>query len=122
MPENAPQQDPNIPGTVNLSEDVIAEIARKEVSSTDGVEAVEEGFVRGMIDRVRGDRHAGIHIDIGEGEVAFGITITARYGMNIPDLANAVRAKVIKAVEEMTGYRVRAVNIYVDKLAPLPGK
>ena len=112
-----------IPGTVRFSEDVIADIARKEIVGTEGVAGVEEGFVRGALARVRGDARAGIHIDIGEGEIALGVTMTVVYGASIPDVANAVRARVSKAIEDMTGYRVRAINVYVDKLAvPSPKK
>ncbi len=50
------------------------------------------------------------------GSVSFDMKLTLVYGVNIPDAVNRVRQAVITEVEAITGYKVEAIDITVEKL------
>jgi uncharacterized alkaline shock family protein YloU len=64
----------------------------------------------------RGRRPRGITVEIGEEEVAVKMSITVKYGVNIPQLADTIKQKITQAINGMTGYEVRAISIEVDQI------
>ncbi|MFB6721162.1 Asp23/Gls24 family envelope stress response protein [Kribbella sp. NPDC056345] len=94
----------------------IAEIATREIP---GVHALGGGAARavGMLrDRIPGSKtnlSQGVSVEVGETQAAVDIELVAEYGVSIAELAAAIRANVISAVERMTGLQVTEVNISV---------
>jgi len=60
-----------------------------------------------------GSRTRGLSVDVGERQAA-DITINVVYGRPIPQVTNAVRERVIKRVQKLTGLEVTEVNIQVN--------
>ncbi|MFP4057170.1 MAG: Asp23/Gls24 family envelope stress response protein [Candidatus Brocadiia bacterium] len=100
-------------GSVTIADEVLLRIARTEALSVDGVVPPLEHSVPGVFRRGT-PRQA--WVDRSEKEVAFHLTLGVRSGRRIPDVATEVRRRVVAAVREKTGFRVRAVNVRVDHL------
>jgi len=53
------------------------------------------------------------------GDVIIELKLTTIYGIKIPEVAIKVRQEVTKAVEELTGYKVKKVDIVFDKIVDM---
>ena len=59
----------------------------------------------------------GIRMDIQDGEITLDVYLTVKYGFAIPETAAKVQDAVMSAVETMTGFSVRAVNVHVGGIS-----
>ncbi len=114
------QGGPAPQGTWSIGEEQIAEIAREEVCSLQGIAGVSE---TGLMERISG--HAGgARASISSGQVQLFLNVIVEYGRPLPCLVDEIRARAARAVEGMTGYRVSSVDITVADLhvqgEPLP--
>jgi uncharacterized alkaline shock family protein YloU len=87
-------------GTIKISENVIAAVVRKYTLEVDGVVR----FASSMV------------IDLDEDTVNISVTLVFRFGVRIPDVAQAVQEVVRLRVEELTGKHVSRVNVLVHDL------
>jgi uncharacterized alkaline shock family protein YloU len=112
--EVAPEAGGGTPpqGTWSIDEDQIAEIARNEVCSLDGVVGVSE---TGLIDRISG-HSGGARATIRGGRVTLKLSVVVEYGRPLPCIVDQIRQRAASAVEGMTGYHVFAVDITVSNL------
>jgi uncharacterized alkaline shock family protein YloU len=55
----------------------------------------------------------GVRVDLGEGEVGVVLTLVVKHGVDIPELARSLRARISNAVQTMTGLEVRVVDITI---------
>ena len=51
------------------------------------------------------------------GEITLDVYLTVKYGFAIPETAAKVQDAVMSAVETMTGFSVRAVNVHVGGIS-----
>jgi uncharacterized alkaline shock family protein YloU len=74
--------------------------------------------ISGLASRVTGSdqRAQGVLVEVGEREVAVDLRMVVLYGVNIPQLADAVRRNISYRVSEITGLIVKEVNINVIDL------
>jgi len=109
-------------GKTTIANGVVAKIVGIAAREIEGVkDLVSTGAaasISGLATRVTGgDTHAkGVSVEVGEREAAASINIVVIYGVNIPQVADAVRRNIINRVEEMTGLTVIAVDIAVTDL------
>ena len=61
-----------------------------------------------------GGRTRGLSVEVGDRQAAADITVNVDYGRSIPEVTKAVRERVIKRVENLTGLEVNEVNIQVN--------
>ena len=61
-----------------------------------------------------GSRTRGLSVEVGDRQAAADITVNVDYGRSIPEVTKAVRERVIKRVENLTGLEVNEVNIQVN--------
>ena len=75
-----------------------------------------------FVDNITGSssRTRGLSVDVGERQAATDITVNVDYGYSIPELTQAVRERVIKRVQKLTGLEVTEVNIQVNDVKILP--
>lgn len=106
-------------GKIVLTEDLIANIA--------GYAAVENYGIVGMnskkttdsiIELIRKDNlKRGIIVTaVGPNEVDVDIYVTLEYGVSLPVVAQNVRENVRYRVQDLTGLKVRNVNIHVENI------
>ena len=109
-------------GKTTIANGVVAKIVGIAAREIDGVkDLVSSGAaasIAGLATRVSGgDTHAkGVSVEVGEREAAASINIVVIYGVNIPQVAEAVRRNIIDRVEGTTGLTVIAVDIAVTDL------
>jgi uncharacterized alkaline shock family protein YloU len=105
-------------GTVKISENVIAAVVRKYTLEVDGVVRFASGGIVGGIAGMIAKRsyESSMVIDLEEDAVSISVTLVFRFGVRIPDVAQAVQDVVRLRVEEMTGKHVNRVNVLVHDL------
>ena len=101
----------------------IAGIAAQEVEKVQmggGAAAAVGGFLESVTGSVTGGSSAGggsptrgVSVEVGEEEAAVGLTMALEYGVPIPQTTEQVRRNVLNRIENLTGLRVKEVNITV---------
>lgn len=97
----------------------IAGIAAREIEGVQDLVATGAGAtIAGLATRVTGgsQRAQGVSVEVGQHEAAVDLNVVVYYGVNIPQVADAVRDNIISRVAAMTGLVVKEVNIVVTDL------
>ena len=116
-PENSNVVEQEL-GTLEVADRVFLDLVRRAVAEAPGVVVAGRGSP-GLFRRGGGGE--AVLVERGPGEVAFSVSLSVRYHTRIPAVVNELRQQIKSAVEESTGYRVRAVNVTVEHiLAPEP--
>ena len=108
MPDDKPVNG----GAIHISEDVIAELARKTIQGIPNIRTSSKlGSKFG-----RGRKSGGINVSVehSQGCIDIDTYVFVKYGQRIPDLAWDVQEKIKDNLERYTGYNVRAVNVNVQ--------
>lgn len=105
-------------GTIKISENVIAAVVRKYSLEVDGVVRFASGGIVGGIAGMIAKRNyeSSMVIDLDEDTVNISVTLVFRFGVRIPDVAQAVQDVIRARVEELTGKHVSRVNVLVHDL------
>jgi uncharacterized alkaline shock family protein YloU len=71
-----------------------------------------------FVDNITGgaSRTRGLSVDVGEQQTSADVTINVEYGRPIPQVTQAVRERIIRRVENLTGLEVTEVNVQVNDL------
>jgi uncharacterized alkaline shock family protein YloU len=112
-------------GTTTIQDAVVSAIIGMAAEEVDGVASSHGGTrlpgdssptVGEFVDNITGggSRARGLSVDVGEQQAAADITVNVEYGRSIPQVTQAVRDRVIKRVENLTGLEVTEVNIQVN--------
>jgi len=111
-----------IAGKTIMADGVIAKIVGLAAREIEGVHDLTGSgavsTISGLASRVTGSdqRAQGVLVEVGEREVAADLRMVVLYGVNIPQLADAVRRNISYRVAEITGLIVKEVNINVADL------
>ena len=102
--------------SIQISEDVVANIAGMAIEGIKGIAEMSGGFAGGISEVLSGKKNMakGIKVDIKEGKAKIDVNIIVEYGSRIPDVAYEIQVKSKKAVEDMTGLKVDEVNVHVQ--------
>ncbi|MDO3702191.1 Asp23/Gls24 family envelope stress response protein [Micromonospora sp. C28SCA-DRY-2] len=110
-------------GTTSVSDEVVEKIAVAAARSVPGVTELGGDvarFFNSVLDRVGldsvGDATRGASAQVKNGAAVVNLVIVIEAGRTVPEVTEAVRAKVTEAVEAY-GLRVDQVNIRVDDVA-----
>lgn len=104
-------------GKTIIAETVVAKIAGAAAREIEGVhDLVPLGAgatIAGLAGRLaRADqRSSGVSVEVGQREAAVDLNMRVDYGVNIPQVAEAVRQNIAERVHGMTGLLVKEVNI-----------
>ena len=112
-PSQAPPALEQELGSLEVAEGVFRDLFTEAIGRVPGVAALNRPAA-GLFGR-SGDA---VTIERGGGEVAFSVALSVHYDVNIPDLAAELRQQVGSAIEEATGYKVRAVSVTIDHILP----
>ena len=101
---------------IQISNDVVAVIARVAVSEVQGVYGMAGGFAGGISEVFSGKKNMakGIKVDVEGDKAKIDVNIIVEYGSRIPDVAFEIQNRVKKSVENMTGLKVEEVNVHVQ--------
>ena len=106
-------------GSVQISEDVIAEIvahAAGEVEGVVGLNVKPGADIAELIGKKNWGR--GLKVAVSENNsISIDCNITVNYGQNVVNVAKAAQAAIINALESMAGIQIDAVNVNVCGIA-----
>ncbi len=100
---------------VTISDEVVAIVAGLAATEVDGVEALSGNITNAAIPKTgAGKLSKGVKISSDQdGLISVKLSITIRYGFEIPVICAKVQEKVKNAIENMTGIGVSAVDIRI---------
>lgn len=102
-------------GTVHITNDVVEIIAGIAATEVAGVAGMSGGIVGGITELLgKKNLSKGVKVEVAEGVAAVDLFLAVEFGSRIPDVAHQVQLRVKGAIENMTGLRVREVNIHVQ--------
>lgn len=106
-------------GTVQISEDVIAEIvahAACEVEGVAGLNSKPGADIAELLGKKNWGR--GLKVSVLEDEsVAIECNITVSYGQNVVNVGKAAQSAITNALESMAGVQIASVNVNVCGIA-----
>lgn len=109
-----------VQGTTIIANGIVAKIASLAAREVAGVyRLVGGGSFSEFAQRVTGSEQSavqGVQTEVGQQEAAIYLRMITMYGVNITDLAQTVRHRVIDRVKEMTGLVVKEVSIEIVDL------
>lgn len=107
--------DESVKGRVQISDEVIAQVAISALSAVPGVSQATPSLMSNL--RLGRKVCNGIRISTGDEEatgLSIDLFVTVKYGLRIPDLCWDVQEAVKDKVEQLTGYLLKDVNVYVQ--------
>ena len=119
-PENVDQGPDSGPvprrGKTTVAHDVLLTIARLSAVQTPGVartsplpDGVDRIFKRGIDD--------GVRVEVRDQSVLVDLYLVLQPGRNLREVGRSVQSAVRRAIEEMVGMDVLAVNVHVEDIA-----
>ena len=93
-------------GCIHISEDVLATIAGGAASEVEGI-----GGMMSLATKKSSAR--GVRVAVDEDGAVIDLYVMIRYGYPIPEVAEKIQNAVSTAVESMTGFAAKAVNVHV---------
>jgi len=109
-------------GKVTIAPEVLVTIARLTTLATPGVVRMSTDWM-GNVNRLLGRTSSGggVRIEVEDDAVAVDLYVIVEPGVNMYNLGQTIQAEVTRAVNDMVGVTVRAVNIHIqDVEEPLP--
>jgi uncharacterized alkaline shock family protein YloU len=102
-------------GTIRIENSVLAVIAHEAAKKVVGVAEIQGGFADGLAGIIgKKSKDRGIRIGAEENLRSIDLAIIVEYGVCIPDVCLQLQAAVKRAVEDMTGQPISAVNVVVQ--------
>ncbi len=112
-----------IPGIVTVKPEVLETIASLTSAQVPGVVRIAEKD----LDRFLGIASKGVEVEVREGRVTVNLHLIAEPNLSLLRLGQTVQHEVTRAIQEMIGMPVEAVNIYIEDVmfpeaAPAPAQ
>ncbi|MHB9034539.1 MAG: Asp23/Gls24 family envelope stress response protein [Anaerolineae bacterium] len=104
-------------GTVRISPQVLATIARLTALSVPGVSRmyrdISSDVNRFFKGRIAND---GVRIEVADDAVAIHISVIAKPRTNLYDLGRRIQTEVVRAITEMVGMPVISVDVHIEEI------
>ena len=103
-------------GLITISEDVLLKVAGYAALECNGIVAMsskraKDGFVEWL---GKENLTKGVQVNITEAGIDIDLFIIVEYGISIVEVCNIIKSQVCYKIENMTGAKVRRVNISVE--------
>jgi len=93
-------------GCIHISEDVLASLAAEAAAEVEGI-----GGLMNLTAKKTSAK--GVRLSMEDEGAVIDLYVMIRYGYAIPEMAEKVQSTVCGAIESMTGFPVKAVNVHV---------
>ena len=105
----------SIPGTVTIAPEVLVTIAQLTTQDVSGVHHMSEDWTR-KANRFLGNERVGdgIQIQVEGNQVTIDLYVVVDQDVNMLELGRKIQSEVTRAVVEMVGMEVRAVNVHIE--------
>jgi uncharacterized alkaline shock family protein YloU len=116
MSEHSRTSAPPLAGSVTLSGDAIAQVVGHTVVECYGIVGMaSKSLAKGMARMLTRDSLTqGIEIERSGDELRIDLYVIMEYGLNLAEVAAAVRSRVIYQVEQLTRLDVREVQVHIQ--------
>lgn len=105
-------------GSINISEDVISNVARAAVTEVEGVAGLSYTAGAELAEMIGLKTVSkGVKVQFVDGAMTVDVIITVKYGNNILDTAKAVQEKIFTVVQATTGFEDVTVNVHVSGIS-----
>lgn len=102
-------------GKVKIHQDAISAIANQAISEIEGVVKMSGSIVDSLAERLgKKTPDKGVRTEVIGEEVKVEVSVVVSFGTKIPEVAWQIQKNVRKAIEEMTGLHVQAINVNVE--------
>ena len=107
-------------GKVTIAPEVLVTIARLTTLCTPGVVRMSTDWM-GNVNRLLGRTSScgGVRIEVEDDAVTVDLYVIVEPGVNMYNLGQAIQAEVTRAINDMVGVTVRAVNIHIQDVEEL---
>lgn len=115
---SSPEAPSQVKGSVKIADEVIGTIAGEILRTFKGVKGTNVGLIGGLKFGKKPFAE-GVRVEVEEGSspsVKVDLFVNVKYGLRIPDIAWELQESVKKGLEELTGYKVSEVNVFVQGL------
>lgn len=99
-------------GSINYANDVVAKIAALAASEVEGILGTSGGSLQEMLGVKNLTK--GLKVQLSDNTATVDINVIVEYGCKIHEVCKEVQSSIIKAIENMTGLKVNAVNVNVN--------
>jgi len=106
-------------GRVTIASDVLVSIARLTTLATPGVAGLCSTGMRAMFG---GGDAGGVRVTVEDNQVTVDVRIIVEHGANMLQLSQGLQGKIARAIQDMVGMDVAAVNIYISDVAFPPSE
>ncbi len=101
-------------GEVQIANEVFATIAGISAAEVEGVESMVGGFTNELAGKFGVKNYSkGVKVNIEGGDATVNIAINMKYGYNIPKTCKAVQDKIAQSIDNMTGLKVKEVDVRI---------
>jgi len=101
-------------GEVNIADEVLSLLAYKATIDVEGVASMTGGLMTDLAGLVRkGETPKGVRIIKDDEEVTVEVSVEVEYGKDMTEIASGVQTGVAKALKDMAGIDVAAVNVNI---------
>lgn len=115
------EQMPDEIGNVKVADEVISIVAGLAAQEVNGVIGMSGGFAEGLNELLGKKSFAkGVRITVDGHVVTAAVYVNVEYGSCIPEIALEIQEKVKEAIENMTGYEVKFVDVHIQGVARRP--
>jgi uncharacterized alkaline shock family protein YloU len=104
-------------GKVTIAPKVLVSIARLTALATPGVAYI---CSTGICALFGGRKDGGVSVTVEGNLVTVDVRIAVEHGVNILQVSRSLQSKIARAIQNMVGMEVAAVNIYIDEVEFLP--
>ena len=115
------EQLPDEIGDVKVADEVISIVAGLAAQEVNGVIGMSGSFAEGLNEFLGKKSFAkGVRITVDGHVVTAAVYVNVEYGSCIPEIALEIQEKVKEAIENMTGYEVKFVDVHIQGVARRP--
>ncbi len=109
-------------GRVTIAPEVLVTIARLTTQSVEGVARLCHQVRPRSVDRLTGRAHGGggVQVAVIDDAVRVDLYIIVESGANMRTVSQKIQEAVTRAIRDMVGMRVSAVNVHIQDVAPGP--
>ncbi len=101
-------------GEVNIADEVLSLLAYKATIDVEGVVSMTGGLMIDLAGLIRkGETPRGVRITKADDEVKVEVSVEVEYGMDMTKIAAGIQSGVTKALKDMAGIDVAAVNVNI---------
>lgn len=97
-------------GRVTIDPDVLVTIARLTTLSVPGVTRLAPAVVRNLLRRTM----EGVQIAVENDRVRVDLYVVVEAGKNLRETARAIQSEVARAIRDMVGMDVAAINVHIE--------